>query len=308
MANLAEVDFSNFELYELSQEPHWAHEIADGVVTEMAEVFGVQLSQTPTSEELGQLVGAVGTSKVLQENIGQVQDALGTDDNALEIAADWAERSGVQKPLDRSLWTPSCRAMWVDLQVISGAVANWQDRTATLLETTQYSEKVAIPVGNRLMDTKTELVNPNIVAFKEANNRLPTESMYAEDVIKPRLERAGFEVLISPYDTKNGDEIAGSFVRDFPDLYTVGENLTFVRVANAGIQLAVQFRKEIKDIKSNFDSNDNPQLFVLTDTFPVARTEEQAKDPVNFQNPMTAIRQAALTAKLLQEVVEQKSA
>ena len=76
----------------------------------------------------------------------------------------------------------------------------------------------------------------------------------------------------------------------------------FARVANAGIQQAVTFRKAAKQAGiANDAERDNPEAFVLTDSFPVARTPDQMADSKNFQNPFTGIRQIALTAKMINE-------
>ena len=42
-------------------------------------------------------------------------------------------------------------------------------------------------------------------------------------------------------------------------------------------------------------------MFVLTDTFPLATNSDEIKNPAEFQSPFTALRQVALTAKLLAE-------
>ncbi|MGB4966667.1 MAG: hypothetical protein WBO35_00515 [Candidatus Saccharimonadales bacterium] len=66
--------------------------------------------------------------------------------------------------------------------------------------------------------------------------------------------------------------------------------------------MAAQFRKASREVSSQFDADPtNPKIFVITDTFPVARTEEEIKKPESFQSPYTALRQLALTAKLLEE-------
>jgi hypothetical protein len=112
------------------------------------------------------------------------------------------------------------------------------------------------------------------------------------------------EVEVVRVDTDKGDQIAAEFVRNMNELFAADTRLIFARVANAGIQLAAQFRKAAREVDSAYDTDPaNPQVFVLTDTFPIARTTEQAKNPQQYQNPMTAIRQVALTSKLLYESI-----
>src|SRR6185369_9215526 len=97
------------------------------LIPEIGEVFEVDLGEQPSTEALGELVGVIGSNKVLQENLPRVQSVLDTNGEALDIAANWVERSGVQKALDRSLWLPF-ETPQVNAIIATGAVANWQDR------------------------------------------------------------------------------------------------------------------------------------------------------------------------------------
>lgn len=284
-------DFSNFELGAN------VLELAGGLLPEMAEVFEVDLGQG-TAEDIGRLVGAIGTSKVLQENISQVQEKLGTDQEGINIAGDWLYRSGIQKALNRSLWTPELQAPDHSAIVITGAVANWQDRTQRLVSgelVVRGGGEVYIPIGNRVMDSTTEKPNRNIEEFFTNEGRYPTETEFAETFIVPILESAGGDVSLKAYDTKNGEEIAERFF-DEETLLFAGGYITFARVANAGIQLAGQFVRAARS--SGFDTNPNdPQAFVITDTFPIAENDIELENPAELQNPFTGIRQIAVTAK-----------
>jgi hypothetical protein len=271
----------------------------------MGEVFEVPLGEDPSSEALGQLVGALGKKKTLRDNEVNARTWLteytGSPEAALELAADWLGRSGVQKALDRSLWVPEYSTPSDAVAVVTGAVPNWQDRAAALVAALRPRE-VFVAAGDQVMSTATELANPNVQAYQEGNNELPTQFQYAKNFVVPRLQRAGHEVSIIGYDTSDGAEIATKFVEQHENLLT-GE-LVFARVANAGIQLTVQFRSAAKELSPEFDAYpDYPQAFVLTDTFPIARTEEQAgvANAKEFQNPFTGIRQIAVTAKSLVE-------
>lgn len=301
-------DFSNFELMGMRNSPG-VYDLADGLIPEMAQVFSVELGDKPNVESLGNLVGQIGTNKVLQENIAHVQEVLGTDSEALTIAADWLDRSGVQEPLDRSLWTPRIETpTWLDSIVITGGVANWMDRTTALLERRDDlsgSAKVYIPVGNRVMSTPTETPNLNVMQFQnDHENEFPTEAQFAETFVLPRLSAKSYDVEIVPVESKDGAEIAEAFVTSHPEVFFTGKTTAFARVANAGVQLAVQFRSEAKKYNPVYDADTNkPQVFVLTDHFPVAGDADQAKDPKSFQNPMTGIRQIAVTAKFIQEAI-----
>lgn len=297
-------DFSNYYLRALD-----INTVAGGVVPEMAHVFGVALDQNDLTSSLGQLVGAMGQSKVLQENTADVREKLGiVSGDAVEIAAGWLEKSGVMKQLDRSLWTPELQTPDdVEAIVVSGAVANWQDRAFTLLvgrvEAGKTPGRVYIPVGDRVMNSPTELTNPNIVNMADARQgSLPTETDYAEGIGRPLLQAAGYRVEVMPYSGLNGDQIAERFVEERPGFFDRPKGkIAFARVANAGIMLATQFRQAAHAQGIDFDKDpDNPQLFILTDTFPIAKTEKDAKNAAEFQNPLTAMRQIAVTAKHLQ--------
>jgi hypothetical protein len=288
-------DFSNFELGDN------VAELAGAVITEMAEVFEVNLSQSPSAEELGNLVGAIGTSKVLQENIGQVQEKLGVGSDAITIAAGWLGRSGVQLALNRSLWTPNVTAADETAVVLTGAVANWQDRAAQTVLWQTAADHIYIPVGNRLMDTATEKTNPNIEQFFAGEGEYPTEQRYALEFIAPILSQTGDRVTVVGYDTNNGDMIAARFVEDYRALFS--KPIRFARVANAGIQLASQFVRAARAAGIDFDADrNNPMAYVLTDEFPIAQTPEQQANPKEFQNPFTGIRQIAVTAKELTSI------
>ena len=286
----AERDFSSFQLGDN------VHELAGGLVPEIAERLGIALSSEPNTGELGQLVGAIGKNKVLRDN--EELEAIDRD-----TAVGFVECSGVQERLNRALWTPEKRATNanVDAIVISGGVANWQDRTADLVaHSPAYHKPVYAIAGNRVMSTATEKINSNIKEILEVFGRYPTEAEYTGSVIVPQLVETGRWVLPTSYPTGNGDEIADRFFEDNPGL--LERKLVFARVANAGVQLAVQMRKAARKQAPDFDSDpSSPQVFVMTDSFPLAKTAEQESDPANYQKGATALRQVALTAKMLHE-------
>ncbi len=297
-------DFSNYELGEN------VATLASGLLPEMADVFRVGISSNPTSDELGALVGAIGTKKTLRENEkgarAWLMQVMGSEEAALTVAADWLNRSGVQQELNRSLWSPELTTPEEAVVIATGAVANWQDRT-TKLVTSLSPRQVFLAAGTQVMSSVTEVINPNVVAWQEAHGTLPNQQQYAEDVVKPFLAAAGHDVFLAPYDTENGEELAQRFIEDYERLF-VGP-AAFTRVANAGIQLAVQFRNAARRSNSAYDADrNNPQTFVITDSFPTARTVEEAK-PINakdFQSPYTGIRQVALTGKLLVEAANKQ--
>ena len=298
--SVAERDFNSFELGDN------VYELAGCLIPEMAEIAGVDIGDDPNVEKLGQLVGKYGKEKVLRDN-----EPI---DIPIETAADLVDRSGVQGALNRSLWTPNLIPDATDI-VVTGGMANWQDRTIkTVLEEAQYYPGMMIhfATGNRVMDTKSEVNNPNIIEFLKRHGEYPTETDYSNSFVGPQLSFNGFSISGNHYyfdsghygyQTGNGDEIAKKFVTENQQLFKTGSGITFAKVANAGIQLACQFRKAVRDyVRQDFDVDpNNPEAFVLTDSFPVARSEEDLGNPAEFQSPFTALRQVALTAKLLHE-------
>jgi len=71
--------------------------------TEMAYAMGYDLGGTPTTEALQGFIAYIGPAKVLQENIELVQERLATEADAVNVAADWAKRSGCLKPCNEIL-------------------------------------------------------------------------------------------------------------------------------------------------------------------------------------------------------------
>lgn len=294
-------DFSNFDLRTGECD---VMELSDGLVPEIAQAFGYNLPSKPTPEDLGGLVDAVGPGKVLQENIAGVQEVLGTDDDAYKVAAKWVDRSGIQKKLDRSIWTPSLSTPDdVQATVLTGGVANWQDRGADILVrkkevSRDYCNRLVYLAGNRIMDTPTEVANHNIKVFFEEYGRYPAEFEYAEGFVGAILKEAGFEISFVETEEASGDQQANIFAKkDFNPT----KSFAFARVANAGVMLAGQYRNALQDKYRGFDADaNNPQVFILTDDFPAAHLREELDPRIN-QNPLTALRMIIVTAKTIQQ-------
>lgn len=287
----AERDFSNFQLGDN------VYELAGGLIPEVAERLDVKLGVEPNSDDLWNLVGRIGSNKVLRDN----EEIVAIDRGG---AVELVELSGVQKPLNRSLWTPDISGDLADTFVLAGAVANWQDRAADAVinrSPQSLARAVRYAAGSRVMDTATEQANPNVQLMFERDGQYPTEGRYAVSTHFSRISgEADLPVHMSTHSTQNGDEIAAELFESSPHL--LDQRLAFVRVANAGIQLAVQMRRAARAIRKDFDADpENPQVFIVTDTFPLARTEAEDSRPREFQKASTALRQVALTAKLLHE-------
>jgi hypothetical protein len=282
----------NFNNYYLGDN---VYELAGELIPDIAELLEVDLGVSPNSTSLSELVGKLGKNEVLRNNA--TVEAI-----APEHMADLLEQSGVQLSLDRSLRSPEITAAnrHVTVAVLSGGVANWQDRSAAAIPS-QFAGEVFLPTGNRLMNSPTEVTNPNVHYIETTFGRLPTESEYAASIILPSLvSRGRLNVFMEFYASKSGADIAHQFFAENPGL--LDENILFVRVANAGIQLAVEMRKAARELKPSFDEDlNNPQVFIATDSFPIARSAEENADPQHFQKAQTGLRQVAVTAKSLYE-------
>lgn len=288
MSFVGERNFHNFHLGDD------VYKLAGVLIPEIAERLDVDLGTEPNSDALGTLVGKLGSNKVLRDN----EDVTAID---RETAIAFVERSGVQEPLARSLWTPyvDIDSASVDNLVLTGGVANWQDRSINLALQHQ-GVAVFYPVGNRVMKTATEVEHPEIKKLYEVDGTYPTETEFVKKVVTDRFVQNDQLITPSYHDTGVGDEIATQFFMRNP--FALGRRLAAVRNANAGILFATQLRAAARKRDASFDADINsPQLFVVTDGFPLARTDEQEADPANYQKAITALRQVAVTAKVLHE-------
>ncbi len=289
MSSESNRDFSNFELGDN------VFKLADYLVPHVAELLEVELSEQPDSGEIQDLLDGMRTNKVLRNN-----EPIVAIDHQTKL--DLVERSGIQKPLDRSLWTPSVKATEAaDVYLMVTAVANWQDRAAAVVENSP-KKPVYIAAGNREMKQPTEVTNPNVQAIFEATGSYPTEAAYAAKVILPRLVESGFdEVHLSTYQTGDGDEIAERFYAGNP--YLTDRRIAVVRNANAGLITAIQHRTAARKVGPTFDIYaHDAQLMVVTDGLPLARTPEQEADAAHYQKVDPAFGQMLLLAKKLASI------
>src|SRR5690349_8134719 len=91
-------DFANFYLTDINSQTN-VYEMANGLIPEIAERLDFELSSEPNSQEMYEMVGEIGPDKQLRNN----PDVAAIDRN---LAITFVEQSGVQRPLNRSLWTP----------------------------------------------------------------------------------------------------------------------------------------------------------------------------------------------------------
>jgi len=289
---VAERYFSDFRLGDN------VYELASGLIPEIAGRFGIVVGDEPSSAVLQTVMDHVGRNKVLRENAEIT--AIGRRE-----MANMVDRSGVQKPLNRSLWTPELSARdYADAFVIVSGMANWQDRVGKLA-TKMPDRPVYSLAGQRVMDSATEKMNDEISRMHGIFGRYPTEAEYAASVVVPQIAM-DYNVMATSHPTENGDELARLLFEDNPDL--LDQKVAVVRVANAGIVMAIQLRNAARTLRPNFDAEHEPQMFVVTDTLSVARTEAQENEPLKYQKAATALRQIVITAKKLVEIQEAEAA
>lgn len=289
----------DFNTFELGDNPA---ELAGGVMTEIAGRMGVDLGDGCDPAAYGELVGRLGASKELRTNRPP------TEVFTVQEAGELLEVSGVQRAMNRSLWTPDFPTPTDAPVVITGGMANWMDRTGRTVEQLPNSE-VILAVGSRVMGTATEIPNSNVASFMgdvthNPQGRAPQEFEFALRYTRPNLEGKGKTVTMLPSSTRDGAAIANEVVgyAESAGLLEPGKALAVARVANAGVQLATQIRAAARKKNEAFDTDPTqPQLFVVTDEFAPAKNAEQLRDPAHYQSGYTGLRQLALTAKLIAE-------
>lgn len=286
-------DFSTFELGDD------VYKLADGIIPEIAEAIAVDIDSIEPHKRLQAMLNGL-TTDPNNPDLRASKPIF----RKYEVAADYIARSGIQNALARSLWTPETPAdeAHVDAIVMQGGVANWMSRTADLITEHHMQRPVHIVPGTRTMNAPGDKVHSKVTSFLDLGKAYPTEQEFARKFTVPELSKAGFVVQLHEYATANGDELYASLVADQPELVQAGVSIAVARVANAGIATALQLRKAARAVNPEFDADpENPQLFVMTDSFPVARRTEEVAMPSKFQSPVTALRQLVVTAKLLHE-------
>ena len=259
-----------------------------GVITEMAKVFGHELTELPTAENLGKLIAAVGPAKELQQNIDGVQEVLGTSQDAIGIARDWVERSGLLVPVERTFaGADTTPRVQYDLSIITGGVRNWMHRRAELLEQIP-SWHVLLIAGNRPMKSAE---GPDVEEGM-------TEQDYMREVIAPRMIGKGMLTDLVEVASSVGNEVMAEGARSIADIVNMQDETVSVIVAsNAGawVQNAGQMRRAIRAINPDFDAQGD-QLCVASDSFALGTGAEPT---ATHQNPFSALGQIARNAQEL---------
>ncbi len=298
--SVLESNFSNYNLVEIAEDPQGVYGLVDRLLPRIAEEgFSRPVAINPSTEELSDLIGLVGKQKELQKNIPNVEGHLGADISALHKAAYWTDRSGVLLPLSRSFVDPDRKLPnKIDAVVITGGVARWMLRRLFQVETVVSQRfdrinRVHLMTGNREMkDTEHEMV----AELSGAMGRQLTESDFARKILVPRLTRLGLRVGLTAVASASGDEVFGEGISQNPRI--LEGNITVIGNAPSATMTTGQFYLNAHEHDPSFNSNGD-QLFMLSDSYPLATTEQEAKIPATFQNPYTALGQIARNALIL---------
>lgn len=276
-----------------------------GVIQQLAYVYDYELTERPDADNLNGLRELVGGAKELQSNIASVRKTLGGDAGALDLARGWVENSGLLTPVERSFMRSDLALPEVPaVAVITGGVRNWMARSAdALLKLKQRGEQPA-QIDFAFLGGGTRRMRPQ--EGPDAEGR--TEAKYLDDIVRPRLERAGIETYVEHIASDNGDnvmlDVAETLVGQ-NDLLRPGQPIIFMRNAGAAIQGAGSLRRGLRHVGHQtmghehfdgkpYDENDRDadrhigeQLFIATDSFPLGET---GKEPTTtHQNPLTAL-------------------
>lgn len=259
------------------------YNIGDDVIPQMAEVFGHELTYGPDVDNLGELIGDIGPAKTLQDNIELANQRLGTDDDAVDLARNWVERSGLLLPVERSfLDTEKDVPNGSDFYIITGGIANWMHRRADTLIT--EIDCVGVQIGKVILAGSNREMKQG-----ERDDLLDGEKehMYMRKSIVPKLEEAGISVDdCVAVDSQSGYDVANMVARQIPEDV---ESVTVVSNAGGWVQNAGQIGRAM--ISNGIDP---AKLYVISDEFPLGTGKEPAS---THQNPFSALGQIARNAQ-----------
>jgi hypothetical protein len=286
------MNLADYDLTTLAQlrhgEDQGVNALAGGLLSEMAEAFGCPLHVVPIESEIRTLISVVAPSKELQANGRDVVTVIGRGNEAAAriIATGWLERSGIMEAVKRSFVRPATGGLpeCIDYVVLRDGTPNWMLRRQQLaLRLSPYRvDTVVLLAGNDTMKLDDhELVR---TWYREHGEQLPTRQQFADKHIAPGLRDAGFKVRPLWVESDKGRDHAMAFAEAYPDARTK----TVLVAGNAGeaIQGTGQFRNYVGEKLSGFD-RDITQLWMMSDSFPIATRADQSKD--FYQNPLTGI-------------------
>lgn len=277
-------DFSNYELGDN------VYELANGLLLRMAEAARYDLGLEPSEVAISGLIGRYGPEKELQKNISLVKEILGPD--STRITADWVDESGALHPVNRSFAHDTRPPEKVDAVVWSGGVANWLLRRTGVTERLDPTKvgSVLLPVGNLQMSPGQHQL---VATYARLHGKLPTQADFVETYVTGRLKLADFRYEVIQVEEEKGDKILDALFEAKPEL--LGQTVLVAANAPNSIQAAGEVRLSAKKRNPEFDRAGD-QLFMVSDTIPVARRGEST---ATHQNPDSALGQIARNALFL---------
>lgn len=295
-------DFSNYELSEIAEHEFGVYQLADELIPEIAEELNFDITGQPVQDALGDFIGKFAPDKELQKNISLVQEQIPVD-----VAADWVERSGVLEPVSRAFRDTTKLPERVGMAVMTGGVANWMLRRAAVLERldpTTIPRVWLVASDRKMSDGEHQLVRSHRELFSEHEIET-TEYRFMRKFVMTRLADAWFNVR----DFHSEGHTQGSAILDdwvaYADKVDNALRIKTILVpgnAPAVIQTAVTVREAIQKLDPLFDNTPSPQLFMVSDTIPIARHGEGT---ATHQNPYSALGQILRNAKYLDKAAAQ---
>lgn len=288
------------------------YDLSNGLIPEMAQAFGHELTDEPDVANLGELIDAVAPEKELQKNIGLVQERLGTRKDSLALVQDWSKRSGLLLPVLRSIDSHMPPALFVkeddaeirhgissfDVAIITGGVRNWMLRRAMLLA--QFSGSFAVDKAVLIGGTR-EMKPAEGPDVEEGM----TEGDYLNKIISPRLGNLGMENETIHIGSRVGDEIMREGAKELLKMVDETKKIAVISNAGAWIQNAGQMRRGLIEARKSpiFDDSADDTfdgLFVASDRVQLGTGIESTN---THQNPYTFIGNIPRSA---QEIVRQQ--
>jgi hypothetical protein len=297
--------------------------VRPGVITEIKTVFGYE------GDDLRGLIGHVAPHKTLQDNTEFAKEKLSAPGvqelinypgkSAGEIANDWGRRTGLQAPVYRPFMfnpagAPNGAPYKFDVAIIPERVPNWLERMAD--SAIRFSR--AHRFGLMALASSEREIGPDETPGVEAGT---SAESYMQQAIVPRLESGRIRTEVendrpgvpNTFDSiellktggKNGDEVMANAANMLADrgIDLPTAKIIVFSVAGNWMQTGAQARVGLQSVEAGFDANRwNPQLYVVSDSFPLGITGEEPK--TTHQNPFSAIGNILRGAMLLDETPE----
>lgn len=290
---MTEMTFHTYDLQTMSKMPEGVYALSDGLLPEMAKDLGYAgLGITPNADAIKGFIGHAAPHKELQRNIASVQDRLSElGKDALTTTCEWAERSGVLLPQQRSFVSPAIELPDTKqgTQGFQGdGVARWMLRRAdvALHPTRPKISVMHLAAGTRTMGLGE---HQSVQDYANENGHAPTAAQFMSQTIRPKYDGARIPTVLYTPESGEGTRVAHAALQGM-DLEAP---IVVVGNAPSAIQSAGQFREIARSLKPDFD-DDGTELFVVSDGIEVARNNEGPETHQNSYSLIGAILRNAL--------------